>query len=84
VALLYLAAKPAHLGVDVDGLACPLHHPMVCDRQMRGEGLLPDVVLSHHCSGGGGTFPGDVEPSSLDIRWSINRVDACVTESYME
>jgi hypothetical protein len=25
---LYLAAKPPHVGVDVDGLAYPLHHPM--------------------------------------------------------
>jgi hypothetical protein len=27
---LYLAAKPSHMGVDVDGLACPLHRPIVC------------------------------------------------------
>jgi hypothetical protein len=26
---LYLAAKPSHAGVDVDGKAYPLHHPMV-------------------------------------------------------
>jgi hypothetical protein len=25
---LYLAAKASHKGVDVDGLACPLCHPM--------------------------------------------------------
>jgi hypothetical protein len=25
---LYLVAKPSHVGVDVDGLACPLHRPM--------------------------------------------------------
>jgi hypothetical protein len=43
--LLYLAVKPAHMGVDVDGLVCPLHHPMSCDRQMRGHGLLLGVVL---------------------------------------
>jgi hypothetical protein len=24
---LYLAAKPSHLGVDVDGLSCLLHCP---------------------------------------------------------
>jgi hypothetical protein len=35
VALLYLANKPAHVGVDVDGLACPLHRPMARGRQMR-------------------------------------------------
>jgi hypothetical protein len=33
---LYLVAKPSHMGVDVDGLAYPLHHPMACYRQMRG------------------------------------------------
>jgi hypothetical protein len=49
--LLYLAAKPTHVGVDVDGLACPLHYPMACGQQTKGHGLLPDVVLSHHCSG---------------------------------
>jgi hypothetical protein len=26
---LYLMAKPSHMGVDVDGLAYPLHHPTV-------------------------------------------------------
>jgi hypothetical protein len=27
-----LAVKLSHAGVDVDGLACPLHHPTVYDR----------------------------------------------------
>jgi hypothetical protein len=26
---LYLVAKPSYVGVDVDGLPCPLHYPMV-------------------------------------------------------
>jgi hypothetical protein len=43
---LYLAAKPSHVGVDVDGLACPLHRPMVRTNQMRGQGLPPGVVFS--------------------------------------
>jgi hypothetical protein len=30
---LYLVAKPSHVGVDVDGLACPLHRAMACSRQ---------------------------------------------------
>jgi hypothetical protein len=46
VALLYLVAKPSHVGVDVDRLAYPLHHPMVHSCQMRGQGLLPGIVLS--------------------------------------
>jgi hypothetical protein len=28
----YLAAKPSRMGVDVDGLACPLHGPMAYNR----------------------------------------------------
>jgi hypothetical protein len=48
---LYMAAKPSHMGVDVDGLACPLHHPMTWSCQTRGHGLLPGVVLSCRCSG---------------------------------
>jgi hypothetical protein len=51
VVLFYLAANPTHMGVDVDGLACPLHHPIACGHQMRGQGLLPGVILSCHCSG---------------------------------
>jgi hypothetical protein len=50
MALLYLAPKPAHVGVDLHGLAYPLHSPMACSRQTRGQGLLLGVVLSHHCS----------------------------------
>jgi hypothetical protein len=34
--LLYLASKPAHVGVDVDELACPLHRPTAYVRQTRG------------------------------------------------
>jgi hypothetical protein len=48
---LYLAAKPFHMGDDVDMLACPLHRPTVCNCQTRGQGLLLGVVLSYHCSG---------------------------------
>jgi hypothetical protein len=47
---LYLAAKPPHVGVDGDGLACPLKRPMTCSRQTSGQGLLPGVILSHRCS----------------------------------
>jgi hypothetical protein len=43
--LLYLAVKPTLVGVDVDGLAYPLHHPTAYDRQMRGQGLLPGAVF---------------------------------------
>jgi hypothetical protein len=46
MAWLYLVAKPSHTGVDVDRLACPLHHPTVCSCQMRGQSLPPGIVLS--------------------------------------
>jgi hypothetical protein len=48
---LCLAAKTSHIGVDVDGLMCPLHRLVAYSRQMRGQGLLLGVVLSCHCSG---------------------------------
>jgi hypothetical protein len=48
---VYLAAKPFHMRVDVDGLSCLLHHPTIYSHQTRGHGFLPSVVLSHHCSG---------------------------------
>jgi hypothetical protein len=41
----YLASKPSHVGVSVDGLASPLHHPMAYTRQMRRQGILLGVVL---------------------------------------
>jgi hypothetical protein len=47
---IYLVAKPSHMGVDVDGLGCPLHCPMVHSCQTRGHGLPPGVVLSCRCS----------------------------------
>jgi hypothetical protein len=31
----YLATKPSHVGVDVNGLACLLHCSMTCNRQTR-------------------------------------------------
>jgi hypothetical protein len=46
----YLAAKPPHVGLGVDGLACPLHRPTACSHETRGQSLLPGVVLSCRCS----------------------------------
>jgi hypothetical protein len=64
---LYLAAKPSHMGVDVEGLVCPLHHPMACDHQMRGQSLLSDVASSHRATVGGGAFLGGAKHPGLDI-----------------
>jgi hypothetical protein len=35
--MLYLAAKPSHVWVDVDGLACSLHRATVCSHQKVGQ-----------------------------------------------
>jgi hypothetical protein len=34
---LYLTANPSHVGVNVDGLACPLHHPTTVRRGDRAS-----------------------------------------------
>jgi hypothetical protein len=80
-----MVAKPSHVGVNVDGLACPLHRPMTCNRQMRGQGHLPAIFLSRCCSGRW-RRSGDVKPppSSLDIWWRVDRLGTCVTEFYMK
>jgi hypothetical protein len=67
----------------VDGLACPLHHPMTCRRQTRGQGFLLGAVLSHHAAVGGGALLGDGEPPGVDIRWSFDRFSTCTTEFYI-
>jgi hypothetical protein len=51
----------------MDGLACPLHHPMVYSREMRGHNFLSGAALSNHVVVVGGTFPGGTRPSGLDI-----------------
>jgi hypothetical protein len=63
----YLAAKSSHVGVDVDGLACHLHHPTDCDCQMRGQSFLSGASLSHCTIVGGDMFLGGMKPSGLDI-----------------
>jgi hypothetical protein len=81
---LYLAAKPPHVEVDADELACPLHHPMTCSYHTRGHGFLSGATSSHQVAMGGGTFLGDAKPPSLVIRWSVDCLGTCVTEFYME
>jgi hypothetical protein len=51
MAWLYLAAKPSHMRVDVNGLANPLQCPMTRSRHTRGMGLLQVTGLFHPCSG---------------------------------
>jgi hypothetical protein len=64
---LYLAAKPSHVGVNVDGLACPLHRPMVYNHQTRRHDFLSNAALTHHVVVGNGAFPGEAKPSGSDI-----------------
>jgi hypothetical protein len=64
---LYFAAKPFHVGVNVDGIACSLHHPMVCSRQMRGHGFLSSATLSRFGAVADGAFLGDSKAPGLDI-----------------
>jgi hypothetical protein len=81
-ALLGCQAFPR--GVDVDRLAYPLHCPIVCDHQTKGQSFLSGVALSHHAAVGGGPFLGGAKPPGLDIGCIVDRLGTCVTESYME
>jgi hypothetical protein len=49
-----------------------------------GTGPLARRCLVPSWQWGGGTYPGDVKLSGLDLWWSIDRVDTYVAESYME
>jgi hypothetical protein len=80
----YLVAKSSHTGVDVNGLACPLHHPMACSRQIRGQCFLPGTVLSRRAAVGGGAFLGDAKPPGLDICECVDRLGTYVIEFYTE
>jgi hypothetical protein len=81
---LYMAAKPSHVGVDVDRLTCPLHHHMAYSHQMRGQSFPTGVALSHYAAVGGGAFPGGGKTSGLDIRWSVDCLGTYVTKPYMQ
>jgi hypothetical protein len=60
----YLVAKSSHTGVDVDGLACPLHRSMTSNHQMRGHGFLPGTILSRQVAAGGGALLGMQRPQA--------------------
>jgi hypothetical protein len=46
--MIYLDAKPSHVGANVDGLAYSLDHPMVCSHQRSGQSFLIGTGPSHH------------------------------------
>jgi hypothetical protein len=82
--MFYLAVKPSHVEVDVDGLAYSLHHPRICSRQRGGQSFLTGSIPSCHATVDGGAFPGDAKPSGLNILRGVDRTGICKTESYME
>jgi hypothetical protein len=51
------------------GEPAAMRHPMVYDRQTRGQSFMLGVALSYHDTVGGGTFSGGggAKPSGLDI-----------------
>jgi hypothetical protein len=59
--------RPSRVGVNVDGLACPLHQPIAYGHQIRGWDFMLGVALSCRDATGGGTFLGDAKPPGLDI-----------------
>jgi hypothetical protein len=50
------------MAVDLDGLPCPLHHPMAYSHQTSGQCFLSGTALSHRAAVGVGVFPGGVKP----------------------
>jgi hypothetical protein len=84
LALLYLTAKPSHARADADGLACPLHSPIVCGWQMRVHSFLIGAALSHHATAGSNTFLGGVKPPGPDIWCGVDHRGPWWTESYVE
>jgi hypothetical protein len=79
-----LVAKPSHMELDMDGLACSLHHHMVYSHQRGGQNFLACAALSCHAAVGGVVFPRDVKPPGMDILYSVDRLVTCKIESYME
>jgi hypothetical protein len=45
---VFLATKPSHVGVEVDGSGCHLHLPTTYGQQTRTQSLLTSDVLSYH------------------------------------
>jgi hypothetical protein len=44
---LYLDAKPPQVGVDADGLSCPLHRPNACGCQPGVQSSWFEIVLPY-------------------------------------
>jgi hypothetical protein len=80
---LYLAAKPSHVGVDVDMLACPC--TVLGPAAVRqGDRASCHALSCPIIAVGGGTFLANVKPPGLDIWWRVDCMGTCATESLME
>jgi hypothetical protein len=80
---LYFAAKHSHVGVDVDRVACFLHHPTVCGWQTKVQSLMARA-LSCRAAMGSDAFPGGAKPWELDMWCGVDRPGTWGTESYMK
>jgi hypothetical protein len=81
---LYLAAKPSHVGLDVDGLACLLHRPTVYSRQMSGQGFSSGPALSRRVAVGDGAFLGDAKPQAWIFDGGLTAWVPVLPNLYME
>jgi hypothetical protein len=61
-----LAAKPSHVGADVDGSACCLHRPTNCGWQSRTQSLLTGTIMSHRTIETGVASPWGVNLLRVD------------------
>jgi hypothetical protein len=82
--MLYLIAKSSHVGTDVDGLACSLHHPAACSHQEGSQSFLVGAALSYCATVGSVVFLRGAKPPGLNILRGVNRPGICKTESHME
>jgi hypothetical protein len=72
------------MAVDVNGLACSLHHPTVYSHQKGGQSFLTSTAPSCHVAVSSGILPGDAKHLGLDILCVVDRSGTCKAESYLE
>jgi hypothetical protein len=81
---LCLAAKPSHMGANVDRLAYFQHHPAICGWQTWVQCSLTSDALSHHTLAVGGAFSVGARSPRLDICCGEDRLGTREIKSYME
>jgi hypothetical protein len=67
----YLAGKLSHAGVDVDVLACRIHHPTAHSCQTRSQSLLAGAILSCRSNGWWCISGGCEAPRALTFRGEL-------------